>query len=179
MLTVTGTRTHDFEDGIIGAKIKIASETASRPAVGIRFATRLPNASNESGLGLDTFDFDFTVLAAKTVQSVRIVGNLGFGILGDPVRGDNQNDVLLYGISAARAVRQGVEIVAEINGRANTRGHTPPVGTESRSMVRLGSRYTRGPVRVDAALLLGVTERDPSWGFSTGLTWVFNAFHVK
>ena len=29
----------------------------SRPAFGFRFATKLPNASNESGLGLDTTDF--------------------------------------------------------------------------------------------------------------------------
>ena len=31
--------------------------TASRPAFGVRFAIKLPNASNESGLGLDTTDF--------------------------------------------------------------------------------------------------------------------------
>jgi hypothetical protein len=53
------------------------------------------------------------------------------------------------------------------------------VGTESRAMMRLGSRLTRGPVRVDAALLIGVTERDPTWGFTTGLTWVFKAFNIQ
>jgi hypothetical protein len=34
-------------------------------------------------------------------------------------------------------------------------------------------------VRVDGALLLGVTERDPSWGFTAGVTWVFRAFEVQ
>jgi len=45
--------------------------------------------------------------------------------------------------------------------------------------MRVGSRLTRGPVRLDAALMLGITDRDPRWGVSTGLTWVFNAFTVK
>ncbi len=179
MLTVVGTNTSDFEDLTIGAKIKFMTETPSRPAMAVRFFTRLPNAGNESGLGLDTTDFNFNVNIGKTVQSVRVVGNFGFGILGDPVRGDDQNDVLNYGFSIARAVATGLEVVGEINGRQNTRANTPPVGTESRSMVRLGMRYTTGPVRFDAGFLFGVTSLDPSWGFTTGLTWVFKAFDVQ
>jgi hypothetical protein len=179
MLTVVGTSTSDFEDLTIGAKVKFMSETATRPAMAIRFSTRLPNAGNESGLGLDTTDFNFWLAAAKTVQSVRVAGNFGFGILGDPVRGDVQNDVINYGISVARAVKPGVEVVGELNGRLNTRSGTPPIGTESRGMMRLGSRFTRGPVRLDAAFLIGVTSLDPSWGFTGGMTWVFKAFNVQ
>ncbi len=149
--------TRDFEDLTVGAKIRFATETVSRPAMAVRFSTRLPNANNESGLGLDTTDFHFNLLLGKTVQSVRIVGNFGFGILADPVRGDSQNDVMDYGASVARAVRPGVEVVGEVNGRLNTRNGVPPIGTESRSLMRLGTRYTRGAVRVDAAVILGVT----------------------
>jgi hypothetical protein len=180
MLTVplTATSTGDYEDGVVGAKVRVMSETAGRPALALKFSTRLPNAQNETGLGLDTTDFLFRFLAGKTVQSIRIVGNLGFGILGDPTRGDRQNDVLLYGVSLARAIREGVEVVAEVNGRANTRANTPPVGTESHSVMRVGSRFTRGPVRLDGALLIGITERDPSWGLTAGFTWVFKAFSV-
>lgn len=179
MLTATGTSTSDFEDVVIGAKVRFVSETTSRPAVAVRFSTRLPNAGNESGLGLDTTDFTFGLAVAKTVQSVRIAGNFGFAILGDPVRGDRQNDVLVYGGSVARAVARGVEIVGELNGRLSTRSGVPPVGTETRSLMRVGSRITRGPVRLDGALVIGVTERDPTWGFSAGLTWVFKAFTVQ
>jgi hypothetical protein len=179
MLTVEGDTTSDVEDLVIGTKIRFLSEGIRRPSMAARFSTRLPNAGNESGLGLDTTDFSFGIAAAKTVQSVRVVGNFGFAILGDPVRGDRQNDVVTYGVSFARAVATGVEVVAEFNGRANTRGGTPPVATESRSVMRVGSRITRGPVRLDAALLFGVTERDPTWGISTGFTWVFNAFRLQ
>ena len=178
MVTVTGDRTSDFEDLRIGAKVRFLSETQSRPSMAIRFSTRLPNASNESGLGLDTTDFHFGMAIAKTVQSVRVAGNFGFGILGDPVRGDRQNDVLEYGVSVARAVATGVELVGEINGRLNTRSGVAPPGTDSIALMRIGSRFTSGPVRFDGALIIGVTERDPSWGFSTGLTWVFKAFTV-
>ena len=178
MLDVTGDSTSDFQDIVVATKIRLLSETETRPAFGIRFATRLPNASNESGLGLDTTDFLATVLAAKTIESVRVVGNVGLGILGDPVRGDNQNDVLLYGVSVARAVQQGLEVVAEINGRANTRGDDAPVGTESRSVVTLGGRFTRSTVRVDAGLLFGLTQFDPDFGFTIGATWVFKGFTV-
>lgn len=171
--------TSDVEDLAIGAKVRFVSETANRPAVAIRFWTRLPNAGNESGLGLDTTDFHFGLALAKTVQSVRVVGNFGFGILGDATRGDRQNDVLDYGFSVARAVRQGVEVVGELNGRLNTRSGVPPIATDSRAVMRVGARVTRGPVRADAALLIGVTEEDPTWGFSTGVTWVFKAFDVQ
>ncbi len=179
MLAITTANTSDFEDLTIGTKIRFMSETSGRPAMAVRFSTRLPNAGNESGLGLDTTDFNFGLNIGKTVQSVRVVGNFGFGILGDPVRGDSQNDVLNYGISIARAIANGFEFVAEINGRQNTRSGTPPVGTESRSVVRLGARYTHGPVRFDAAVMFGLTELDPTWGFTTGLTWVFKAFDVQ
>jgi hypothetical protein len=180
MMTIApaATSTHDVIDGVIGAKVRFLSETMSRPAMALKFSTKLPNAGNESGIGLDTTDFAFQFLTAKTVQSIRVAGNFGFAILGDATRGDRQNDVLLYGISVARAIRDGVEFVAEMNGRKSTRANTAPVGTDSLAMMRAGARITRGPVRLDGALLIGVTERDPSWGLTVGATWVFKAFKV-
>jgi hypothetical protein len=178
MVTATGDTTSSVEDLVIGTKVRVLAETPGRPAIGVRFATRLPNASNESGLGLDTTDFHFTALVGKTVQSIRVVGNVGLGILGDPTRGDRQNDVLLYGVSLARAIAPGTEIVGEFNGRADVREGEPPPGTESRGMMRIGGRYTTGTTRIDAALLLGMTSHDPNVGFTAGVTWVFKGFTV-
>jgi hypothetical protein len=171
--------TGDFEDLRFGAKIRVANETEGRPAFALRFVTRLPNAGNESGLGLDTMDFHFGVLIGKTVRSIRFVGNGGMGILSDPERGDRQNDVVDYGFSVARAVATGVELVFDVNGRASTRSGTPPIGTESRSMMRFGARLTHRSVRIDGAFLVGITSNDPSWGVSTGVTWVVKAFSVQ
>jgi hypothetical protein len=65
-----------------------------------------------------------------------------------------------------------------VNGRANTRGDGPLPGTESRSVVRMGLRYTYGGLRGDAAVLLGATNNDPGVGFTAGFTYVFSAFQV-
>jgi hypothetical protein len=178
LLDFTGDRTTDFEDLVIGTKIRLLSETAGRPAIGLRFATKLPNASNESGLGLDTTDFFASLLLGKTVQSIRVVGNLGLGILGDPTRGDRQNDVLTYGVSLARAVAEGLEIVGEVNGRLDMRDGEPPPGTDTRGAMRVGGRFTRGTVRVDTGLIIGMTARDPSIGVTGGFTWVFRGFTI-
>lgn len=178
MVDVTGDSAVSVEDIVVATKIRVMAETAVRPSFGVRFATRLPNASNESGLGLDTTDFFVSALMGKTAQSIRWVANVGLGILGDPTRGDQQNDVLTYGASVARAVAQGLELVGEINGWVDTRKGTAPPGTDSRGQVRVGGRYTRGSGRVDAAMLFGVADRDPSLGFAAGYTYVFNAFSV-
>jgi hypothetical protein len=178
MVTETGDTTSAMEDLVIGTKIRLLAEGTSRPAFGFRFATKLPNASNESGLGLDTTDFLASLLVAKTVQSVRAVGNLGVGILADPTRGDRQNDVLTYGLSFARALTDHAEVVGEANGRANLRSGAPPPGTETRGALRVGARYTRGLLRVDGVIIVGLTSRDPGFGVGAGFTYVFNAFQV-
>jgi hypothetical protein len=177
-LEFTGDETTDVEDFVVGTKIKLVPEGTSRPAMSLRLATRLPNAGNESGLGMDTLEFNVSALIGKTVRSIRVVGNVGFTIIGDPTRGDQQGDLLSYGLSFARAVRQGLEVVGEINGRYAATydvGDTPP-GGESRAVMRVGGRVTTGTVRFDAGALVGMTSRDPSLGFTAGLTWVFKAF---
>jgi hypothetical protein len=178
-LDFEGDRTTDVEDLVIATKIRLLGEAASRPAIGMRLATRLPNASNESGLGRDTTDFFTSILVGKTVESIRFVGNLGFGILGDPIQGDRQGDVLTYGFSLARAVAEGLEVVGEINGHyAPTDDEDTPLGAESRAAIRVGGRFTRGTVRVDGGFIIGTTERDPAFGITAGVTWVFRGFNV-
>src|SRR6185503_3386502 len=176
MLVVPGDSTWHVEDMVVGTKVRLISEGVSRPSIALRSATKLPMASNESGLGLDTIDFFSSLLLAKTEQSVRLGGNSGLGILSDPTRGDRENDVLTYGISFARALTQRGEVVGEINGRKDTRLGDPPPGTESRSMLRFGGRYTVGTLRADAGLMFGITSNDPSVGFTAGFTYVFDAF---
>lgn len=178
VVTALGTTTSDVEDIVIGAKVRIAPEGVRRPAFGFRFATKLPNAGNESGLGLDTTDFVASVLVGKTTRSVRIVGNIGLAILGDPTVGDRQNDELAYGLSFARALTNAVEVVGELNGRINSRDGQPPPGTESRGVLRVGSRYTVGSWRGDAAVMLGMTNIDGGVGVAAGFTYVFDAFRV-
>ena len=174
LMTATGSSTTDTDDLLIGAKIRIAPETTARPLDG----EPSDSEANACGLGLDTTDFFASILAGKTTQSVRIVGNAGFAILGDPTNGNRKNDELTYGLSFARAISDAAEVVGEINGRANTRSAGPLPGTESHSLVRMGLRYTRGGWRADGGVLIGVTGNDPDLGFTAGFTYAFTAFQV-
>lgn len=176
-LRLDGDTTDDLEDIHVGAKVRLLSETASRPSVATRFSTRLPNAGNESGLGKDMQEFETSFLLAKTVQSVRVVGNVGLLILGNPTQPAAQDDLLFYSLSVARAVSPAAEVVGEFAGRANFARTTTP-GAEDRGLLRFGARYTHAGVRLDGGLMLGLTPRDPEIGFTAGLTWVFNALHV-
>jgi hypothetical protein len=178
LLTATGSTTHDIEDFVVAMKIRLLPESPQHPALAVRVATKLPDGSNARGITLDTTDFYAALLGAKTVQSVRFVGNMGIGVLSAPTVIGGQNDVLTYGASFARAITDHVEIVGEINGRWSTRNAGPFPGTETRSVLDLGGRYTRGSLRLDAGLLFGLTTLDPTIGFTTGFTYVFNAFTV-
>jgi len=177
LLALDSESTADVDDIHIGAKIRFLSESAGRPAMALRFSTRLPNASNESGLGKDMQDFTAGLIAGKTVQSIRVVTNLGLLILGNPTRAAAQDDLLTYSLSVARAISQNAELVGEFAGRANFANLVTP-GAEDRGVLRFGARYTQSGVRLDAGLMLGLTARDPSIGVTGGLTWVFDAFRV-
>lgn len=178
LVTATGDTTSTFDDPTVATKVRVMSETAGRPAAGLRFGARLPFASRESGLGLGTTDFFASLLLAKTVQSVRVVGNAGMAMLGSPVTAGDHGHAMVYGLSFARALTNAAEVVGEVNGRLNTDGDDAAVGTDSRGSFRLGARYTTGMLRFDAGLVVGLTARDPGYGFTGGFTYVFNAFQV-
>src|SRR5262245_14759568 len=128
-----GEHTSDVGDIVLATKLKVIREGASRPSFGLRLATKLPNAGNESGLGTDTLDFSGTILVGKTHKSTRYVGNLGVAILGDPVRGDRQADVMAYGFSLAHAFREGLEAVGEVSGHFQWAWDYPSPGAESKA----------------------------------------------
>ncbi len=179
LLDVTGDQTSGIDDFTVATKIRFMREAAGRPAIGLRLATKLPNASNQRGLGRDTTDFYASLLLAKTIQSMRVVGNAGLGIMGDATDGSRQNDVLTYGLSLARALTQGSEVVGEINGRLHVSDSDPAPGTGSSAIARGGLRFTKGPVRIDGGVILGILDEDPKFGVTAGLTWVFNAFTIQ
>ena len=173
LVQATNDRSEDFGDIHIGAKVRLISETTRRPAIGSWFLTRLPNAGNEAGMGKDVQDFSSALTIGKTVQSVRVVANIGMAMLGNPTRLAAQDDLLIYGLSVARAISARSEVVGEFMGRANFANITTP-GAEDRGLLRFGARHTIDSVRFDTGLLVGLTSRDPQIGVTAGLTWVFN-----
>lgn len=178
-LSFEGATTTAVDDIVIATKLRLLNEGRGRPAIGLRFATRLPNASNESGLGHDTTDFFASFLIGKTVARLRWVANAGVAIVGDPVVAARQEDLLTFGLSLAARVGGGFEVVSEYNGRMNLAASSPVPGTENRGVARAGLRFSRGRVRLDTAALFGATSADLDLGATAGLTWTFRAFRIE
>ena len=168
----SGARMSDVIDVTVATKVRVFGEGPRRPAVGVRFATELPNASNESGLGLDTLNFVATILAAKTVGAFRIVGNTGIALLSDALEGSSQQDAFVGSVSIAYALRPSMDLVGELSGRQVLFADQPPIGAEPRGQLRGAVRYTRGAWRGDAGLIVGTTRQDPDIGLAVGLTWI-------
>jgi|SRR5688572_8114194 len=173
-IDVDGDVSHDIEDPVVATKIQFHQESRWVPATGLRVATRLPSAGQASGLGNDTMDFLLWVLAGKTVKGTRLLANVGLGILALPERGERQNDVLLYGLAASRAVDEHWTVVGELHGRNDIKEDTP-FGTEDHAQVRLGTRWSRGSLTLDGAYFMGLHGDDPDSGATVGLTWVGQA----
>ena len=178
ILDFQGDHTSSIEDVVLATKIRVLSEGTNRPSFGLRIATKLPNARNQSGLGTDMTDVSLAVLVGKTIRSIRVVGNLGVVIIGDPTQTAVQYDPTIFGVSLARALAPGFDVVTEIEGRWQAYKDTPQPAAENRAALRGGLRYTRGAVRVDAGLRTGVGDVEPEIGFTTGVTWVVDAFTV-
>lgn len=172
VLALPGDSTTGFEDLIVATKIRFAAETDSRPAMGIRLGTRVPTGNPDNGVSFGTTDFFSSFLLAKTVRSVRTVGNVGLLFLGNPEDARDHATSLSYGVSIARAVTNAFEVVGELNGRLPPFEEFTPPGLESRSVFRLAGRYTYSWMRLDFGILAGLTERDPSFGFTGGITYV-------
>lgn len=167
-----GDRTSDVIDVTLAMKVRVLEEGARRPGIGVRFATELPNASNESGLGLDTLNFVGTILLGKDVAAFRVVGNLGVAVLSDVLQGSLQHDAVVGGASVTYTIRPSIDVVGEFAGRQVLFADRAPIGAEPRGQVRAAVRYTRGGWRADGGLVMGTTRQDPDIGVSVGLTWI-------
>ena len=170
ILDFEGNSTSDFGDLILATKVRLFREEGIRPALGFRFAAELPNASNESGLGNDQTNFYAGFLLEKEVRRLRLIGNIGLAILGDPTKVSSQRDLATYGIAAIYPLFPHLNVVADLNGRVGSGG----IGTEERSILRLGSQISALGFRWDLGVLVGLRETDPSTGVIVGLSHDFS-----
>lgn len=173
-LDFDGESSSDIRDPVIATLVQLRMESAAAPALGLRLATRLPIASNQSGLGLDTTDFFVSLLAAKNAGALRWIVNLGLGILEVPTEVTSQNDVLTYGLTLSRRVGERLTFAAGLDGHLDPAGQVHP-GTEDTSVLRLGARFGGGSA-IDAALLVGLADVDAPIGFTVGVTRAVRIF---
>ena len=166
--------TNDIGDFTLSTKIKLRNETVRGPSLGFRFGVQLPNSNQARGVGLNQVNAFGSVLFGKKFGRegrVNTFGNLGLAILTAPTRLFTQNDVVTYGFASIIRLNKHINFAGEINGRANTRPGTGPLGTESQSEARLGMQIKASGLRFDFAGIAGLTDFSPRSGVTFGVTY--------
>lgn len=169
-----GGSTNDTGDFTLATKIKLRNETRRAPSLGFRFGVELPNSDETRGIGVNqTNAFGMILVGKKFGRDGRLntFGNLGIGILTAPTEFFTQNDVLLYGLAGIYRLNNQINVVGEINGRANTRTGRAPLGTEPLSEARLGVQVKASGLRFDFAGIGGLTDFSPRSGVTFGVTY--------
>jgi hypothetical protein len=173
-LTPGAASTHDVGDFTLWTKIKLKNETKHWPSFGFRFGVQLPNTDQAQGLGLNqTNAFGQVLIGKKFGRDARVnmFGNLGIGILSAPTATFTQNDVLTYGFAGIVRLDKQFSFVGEVNGWANTRPGSGPLGTESQGQARLGMQVHASGFRFDFAGVKGLTKNSPKSGLTVGVTY--------
>ena len=166
--------TSDIGDFTLWAKIKLRNETRHAPSFGFRFGVQLPNSNQARGIGLNqTNAYGQILFGKKFGQDARVntFANLGVGILTAPTALFTQNDVLTYGVASIVRLNRQFSLAGEVNGRANTRPGSGPLGTESQGEARLGMQIRASGLRFDFAGIKGLTKRSPRSGITVGVTY--------
>ena len=178
-LNISGNSTNDFDDFIVSAKIKLRNETKTLPALGLKFGFQMPNTDQARGIGTNQINIFSKVILQKKFGSLsnktprfNLYGNIGLGIMTAPMSRFTQNDLLLYGLAGIYRLNDRVNIVSEINGRANTRKGDAPLGTESIGQFRVGAQIKASSLRFDTAAVFGLTRFSPRTGVIFGVTYL-------
>jgi hypothetical protein len=166
--------TNDTGDFTLWAKFKLRNETRRGPSLGFRFGVQLPNSNQSRGIGVNQTNAYGSVLFGKKFGHdgrFNTFGNLGIAILTAPTQLFSQNDVVTYGAAGIFRVNKQFSIAGEVNGRANTRPGSGPLGTESQAEARLGMQIRASGLRFDFAGIKGLTSFSPNSGFTVGVTY--------
>ena len=167
--------TGDIGDFTIWTKFSILNEYTSNLGLSMRIGVQLPNASNESGLGIDEMNFYSTFLFEKHFAGVWIV-NAGLGILGDPTRLSSQHDVYTYGIAYFVPVGASTIITFQHTGRA---GHSG-VGVNGLKNWKIGIQETySNHFLVDVYGVKNTSVDDKATGVELTFHFLFHVMNIK
>jgi hypothetical protein len=169
-------------DARIFTKLWFARERAVLPAIGMRFGTKLPNATRSTRLGTDDTDFAATVLLSKTLGPVTTHVNLGISLLGNsgPSIGNSfsaggQDDLFVYAVGlvskplgalAAGAIT--LRLLGEVNGQTGSHFNN------DLSDIRIGLQMQRGGGTLYVGVSTGLVSGSEEIGASTGFTYAFD-----
>jgi len=169
-------------DARLSAKVHVLNEKgAYRPAFGVRFTTKLPNADRDDRLGTDETDFGIEVLGSKDFGIGSAHVNLGILLLGDPGPmlgaperdGSGQDDLVSYSVGVVSKPlfvegERGVRLVAEVNGVGASHFEN------ERSALRLGAQLRQGKWTVYSGASVGLITASEDFGFGAGVIYALD-----
>lgn len=174
-------------DARIHTKVRVWVERGERPAVSVRFGTKLPNASRTDRLGTDQTDFDIAALISKDLGPISFHSNLGILLLGNPGSSPSpgqfdatgQDDLFLYSFAVASRplplpLLSGppLRVLAEVNGLAGSR-----FGND-RTKAVAGLQVGSGSWQWYAGASVGLNTASENVGASVGLLYRFDLGHL-
>jgi hypothetical protein len=163
-------------DARIATKVRIFSEQEGwRPTFGLRFGTKLPNASTADHLGTDRVDWGGEMLFSKQLGPVAAHVNLGLQIWDNPGEGSSQDDLFSYDVGVASdeigtVGPFGLRLVAELAGLTGSR-----FGND-RSAFRGGFQLRGQPITLFGGVGAGLIRESENVSGFLGLIWTFEAF---
>jgi len=169
-------------DARLYTKIRLFNEAGWRPAVGIRFGTKLPNANRSESLGTDEFDFDIMALGSQRLGPVTAYLNVGISLLGVPgpifgVRpdeGNGQDDLFVYDVGVAcdwfGKVEEGAwgcRLLGEVVGQTGSRFNN------DRASIRGGVQVRHDALTLYSGVSGGLDSASETVGVNVGLIYTF------
>lgn len=152
------------------ATVNALKQRRGRPALAFALGAKLPNASDESGLGTDESDTFLAILLGHAMRDFEWRFNLGLAILGDPLANSSQEDLLTYGLAGRHGRRHC--FAWEIYGRTLSSDDAREL---DESTLELGYVFIGRRVTAELSLLTGLTENSGDLGASAGVAWRFGS----
>jgi hypothetical protein len=167
------TNTYGGGDARLFTKIYALRERKWIPAMGVRFGTKLPNASSSDRLGTDETDVFIQYLASKEIGDFSAHVNLGIALLGNPSGG--QDDLFTYAVGlvsptlGAHAVPDwGVRFLTEVAGTAGSRFNNDG------DALRAGFQVLHGGFTIYAGASAGLYSAAAQYGLMGGVIYAFD-----
>ena len=170
-----GTSASDFGDLFVATKILIRKEANGLPALGFKYAVKLPITGDENRLGSDITDFFGSLLFSKKIGIVTSRLNVGVGILGHPRAQNAQDDIYTYGTAILLPISHSVVSFAE------TTGFFGPFEDDDKLVGRLGVEVRGFDLAwaIFGSVKLFGTPRDFSTAFELSEVWGIGVFVSK
>lgn len=173
-ITTSNNLTADIGDFSIWTKLGVLREYGSGIGLSVRFGVQMPNASNESGLGVDEMNFYSSLLLQKHFAGVW-TANAGLGILSDPTKTGSQHDVCTYGLEYLLPVGESTFFMVQTAGRT---GHTGTGINDLRNW-KVGFEESFGDLSLRLFGVKNYAPSDKATGVELTFMYLFHIVEMK